>query len=1073
MIKKGLLLFYIALIYQYSLAQAPRFESFNVVKNVSNVQVNAIEQDNQGFIWIGSNHGLIKYDGVEFKTYTEADNLYNNTITSLAYDSLNACLWIGHKDGKISQLINKEFVKFDPEEGLGSQEVSSIFIDNKGVMWFTTLSEGVYYYKGQNRKRLYNLNSDDGLLDNYVYSLVQYQDSIYFLSTDKGISVYNINTKMFIDEINTQDGIPDNLVKALAIQENYLWIGMHDGGVCRYNILDKSFSHMAEWEFGALNTMVLTHDNEVYVSTDKKGVVKIEYDDQQNAWYSNYKKNNGLVDIRTKTLFYDREHNLWVGTKKGLSLRKNNNIEFFDSNSDFNLSQIFSLSIDDDNRFWIASQNGLHMHYRDKMGSYTTKKMLDKPEYEIALFISVYKDFYGNIWAGTYGFGAFCINPKTLEYKLYNTNAGLASNDVFHITGDSLNVWMSTAGGGVSKLSLKDFKSIKNFTMEQGLTSNYVFSVYLENSDKAWLSTDGGGVVIIENEKVRKFENQKLDSLTSKVYSISPDTHGNLWFNIGENGVFTCENQNQSNHFHEFNGLSSSNLQSIMSNCSNQIVAISNQGIDIINIANSNVASFGEESGVSSLEPNLNAIFKDKQDNIYAGTANGIVKINSHKHDTLIKPKLFITQKRLFQNTIEKQKHTFNHKQNNFSFSFTALWYQSPTPLNYRYKLEGYDIEWSPESSIRTVTYPKLPDGKYKFIVQAKLSDGTWIESADGTYNFQIKPPFWKTPLFIIFAIVFGILLVYAFINYRIRKLKVDKENLEIEVQKRTAEIRMQKEEIESQRDEIEAQRNHVMEQHDKIEDQNKDIKASITYASRIQRAVLPPLDHFNELLNAYFLFFKPRDIVSGDFYYLNQAHGKVIVAAADCTGHGVPGAFMSLLSVSILNQIFSTITKEFNAADILNKLRFELKKSLRQTGEDDTTKDGLDISLSVIDFQNKVLDFSGAFNPLLLIRDKAMIEYKGDKMPIGVFMKDNVDFKNQRIELNLNDMLYMYSDGMQDQFGGEKNRKFLPKNLRNLLLENSAKPMLEQEQILESTLNAWKGHNNQVDDILIIGLRI
>jgi len=1054
-------------------AQAPKFESFKLLKNLNSVQVNAIEQDALGFIWLGTNNGLIKYDGVVFTQYTEQDSLYNNIITSLTFDSINNCLWIGHENGKISVLNKYGIHKFNPEEGLSTREISSIYIDSKGILWFNTLNEGIYFYKGKNRKRLYNLNTDDGLLDNYVYNMCQYNDSIYYFATDKGISVYNINSKLFFDEITTQDGLPDNLVKDIEIHPPYLWIGMHDGGVCRYHLDKKTFSHIAPWDFGALNHIQVTNNNEIYVCTDKNGVVKIQYDKKHHAWYSNYKKNHGLSDVRTKTLFYDREHNLWIGTKKGLSIRKNNNIEFFDNNSGFNLSQVFSITLDHNNRFWLATQDGLFIHYRDEMGYLTTKQILDIPEFELALFISVYTDYYGNVWAGTYGFGALCINPITLEYKVYSTKNNLASNDVFNITGDSLNIWFSTAGGGVSRLSLSDYSSFTNFNTENGLSSNYVFSIYLENPNKAWLATDGGGISIIEFNKAFKYKNTYLDSLGSKVYGIVPDTSGNIWVNIAEHGIFSINQNNESIHLNEINKLSSSNVQAIICNFNNQIVAASNQGIDIIDINSLFIEKYGEESGVSYLKPNLNAIYKDRQDNIYIGTATGMLKYNNHIHDTLIKPQLIITSKRLFLNEVSEGEHKFNYKQNNFSFGFTALWYQSPEPLLYRYKLEGYDMDWSPESTVRTVTYPKLPHGSYKFVIQAKLPSGVWVKSKAGTYSFHIKPPFWKTPWFIILIVILGVLAVYAFINYRTRKLLRDKEILENEVVKRTAEIWQQKEEIESQRDEIEAQRNYVVEQHEKIQIQHKDIQASITYASRIQQAVLPPMENFDKLLPEYFVFFKPRDIVSGDFYYLNTAHNKVIIAAADCTGHGVPGAFMSLLGVSLLNQIVGQLPNKFKACDILNELRSEIKKALRQDNSDGSTKDGMDISLSVIDFKNKNLDFAGAFNPLLIIRNGEALEYKGDKMPIGVFMKDFIDFKNIEIELFENDMLYMYSDGFQDQFGGDKNRKFLPKRLRALLLENSSKPMNEQSQILDKTLTKWKGETHQIDDILIIGIRI
>jgi serine phosphatase RsbU (regulator of sigma subunit) len=599
-----------------------------------------------------------------------------------------------------------------------------------------------------------------------------------------------------------------------------------------------------------------------------------------------------------------------------------------------------------------------------------------------------------------------------------------------------------------------------------------VYYTYLENPNKAWIATDGGGVAIIENDEPRVYKNNLLDSLSNKIYSIVPDLSGNIWFNLADNGLLMVDKQNKAIHINELNGLLSNTIQSVICDCNNQMVAFSNHGIDLLNIQSLLSDKFEEETGVHNLEPNLNAVYKDKNENIYFGTSKGIVKINKHKNDSL-KPNLILTSKRLFLNEIDQDKTLFSHKENNITFSYAALWYKSSANLLYRYKLEGYDLDWSMETLTRMVTYPKLPHGKYKFMVQVKLSNGTWLGTQNSEFVFTIKPPIWKTTWFIILSTILGIVMIYAFINYRIKMLKRDKDILEKEVVKRTAEITMQKEEIEAQRDEIEAQRNHVVEQRDRIEIQNKDITSSIHYASRIQRAVLPPQENFKEFLNEYFIFFIPRDIVSGDFYYLNKKDDRVIVAAADCTGHGVPGAFMSLLGVALLNQIVSELPANYNAAMLLNSLREGIKKALRQTGKKDEAKDGMDISLCVIDKKNFKLEFAGAFNPLLVVRNNELLIYKADKMPIGVYISDELNFTNHTVELQKDDMIYLYSDGFQDQFGGPNRRKFLPKNLRNLLHEISNLSMEQQKEAIDKVFHDWKGNEHQIDDILVMGIKV
>ena len=253
---------------------------------------------------------------------------------------------------------------------------------------------------------------------------------------------------------------------------------------------------------------------------------------------------------------------------------------------------------------------------------------------------------------------------------------------------------------------------------------------------------------------------------------------------------------------------------------------------------------------------------------------------------------------------------------------------------------------------------------------------------------------------------------------------------------------------------------------------QKKEITDSIRYASRIQRAILPSDEMLLQTLPQHFVVFLPRDIVSGDFFWLSQNGGKIVIVAADCTGHGVPGAFMSMLGVSFLYEI---VNKEgiMQPASILNFLRDHVKHTLSQTGKKDEAKDGMDISLCVFDPHEMKLEWAGAYNPLYLIRNGELIEYKADKMPIAIHMNDHMSFTNHEIALQKGDSFYISSDGYADQFGGADGRKFMSKKYKELLLQICNKPMDEQKSIILKEHLDWKGHHEQVDDILVMGVRV
>ena len=263
-----------------------------------------------------------------------------------------------------------------------------------------------------------------------------------------------------------------------------------------------------------------------------------------------------------------------------------------------------------------------------------------------------------------------------------------------------------------------------------------------------------------------------------------------------------------------------------------------------------------------------------------------------------------------------------------------------------------------------------------------------------------------------------------------------------------------------------------VIDRTQKIEAQNKEITCSIQYASRIQNALLPPNEDMTRLLPSYFVLSKPRDIVSGDYYWLAHKDDKVIIAVADCTGHGVPGAFMSILGVSFLNEIVNKAVT-IRANEILNQLCGQVIKSLHQTGKNDKTRDGMEMALCVIDSGKQKLQYSGAFRPLFLIRDNELKEFKGDNMPIGIYEQEDQSFTNNEILFQKKDILYMFTDGYVDQFGGADRKTFRSENFKKLLIDIHVLPMHEQKKALEKKFEEWRGEIDQVDDILILGIRM
>jgi serine phosphatase RsbU (regulator of sigma subunit) len=383
----------------------------------------------------------------------------------------------------------------------------------------------------------------------------------------------------------------------------------------------------------------------------------------------------------------------------------------------------------------------------------------------------------------------------------------------------------------------------------------------------------------------------------------------------------------------------------------------------------------------------------------------------------------------------------FRSGDNTVYFDIVAPGYLKQNSTQYQYIVNREMKEWSKWSYNNTISLMIKP-GKYTLQVRAKDIWGNISEPK--VVGFTIEAPFTQTTLFYLLILSAIFIVIILIIKFRERQLKKDKRILETRVKERTA----------------------------KIEAQKQEITSSIEYAGRIQMAMLPEDDHFKNSFSEYFVIFKPRDIVSGDFYWIGEDDEHIYFTVADCTGHGVPGAFMSTLGISTLDEIV-TNNSDLKANIVLNLLREKIKTSLHQTGKQGEAADGMDVAFCILHKNRKSLEFSGAYNPLFIFRGKEFREYRADRMPIGIYYGEKESFTNYEIEVSKGDTIYIFSDGFADQFGGSKGTKYMKYNLKKLLTEIYSKPMDEQRIILENEFERWKGTANQIDDVTILGLRI
>ena len=388
---------------------------------------------------------------------------------------------------------------------------------------------------------------------------------------------------------------------------------------------------------------------------------------------------------------------------------------------------------------------------------------------------------------------------------------------------------------------------------------------------------------------------------------------------------------------------------------------------------------------------------------------------------------------------------------------FSATCYEHPESIKFKSYLEGNDDEWSDFRSENAREYPNLRPGKYTLHVIA--SNIYNVDSQEATITFEILPPWYLTIWAKIFYALLFVLAIWLFVKAYTKKLIHDKEKLEKIVEERTAEIRKQSQ--------------LILEKNEEITAKNKEITDSIRYAQRIQTAMLPMEERIKAVLPNHFILFRPKDIVSGDYYWFAETENSVVITAADCTGHGVPGAFMSMIGSQILTEI--VVEGITSPEQILTNQNRRIRKALKQ----DTTanQDGMDMALCTIDKKTHLVEYSGAKNQLVVIQNDELTEYKADKQSIGgqQLYGDDFQYKKVAIQPDGNTWFYMFSDGYKDQFGGANNTKFLIKNLRALFMQIHNEPPAKQREILNDTIEKWikDGNTEQTDDIIIIGFKL
>ncbi|MES2512870.1 MAG: two-component regulator propeller domain-containing protein [Bacteroidota bacterium] len=1012
--------------------------------SVPNAPLTAIREDSKGNMWFltwGNGFTVMNPATEICKTYlphavvNDRRDEYRNRVKDL-YELPDGRFLVAYfsneGDGYLPEFFDPKTGKFepfpfssyfkDPNDRLSKIVIASlkisnfVFVDDAQNYWFGTYSGLIFLdAKAKTAQRITG-QKDEAKRENLENARSYMCDGDGYLwvgTPNSGVMVVNTkdrSVKYVTHNVKISSSIADNRIRHMKKdKDGNIWISTSLGTYSIYSPLLQQFS-VASW--GDMDLQFVNRSEQRIpvnqMLVKHNGVVYIS-----NA--------NGIsvYDANTKQVIKKIDPAAKLNSKKVFK-------GMYDSEFKATVSQVSDIKYLDEDRFLITSPRYPAI-YNERENSYVrpaTHDSLHENWYNV-LFrhssaaqnpVYLFREWGGFLYE-------YDVEANTLKpFFYFNNNKSIKSNYSYSLKSGK---WLLSLGEEefcIFDPLKKNHKIYSAHSKENYFPDSTIKTAYLDNEELIWFGTANG--LYRFNELTGKTENMNaiVGINQETVNSIIRTKDGIWWIALDKHLVKWDSKNNKTFRFGNELGLNVGSFLGAIAQTDDagRIYIASINGILIFDPARINIPSTIPQLYLSAL---------------------------SIKEETL-------TNEQLKKFTAQRTELRWNENFLNFEFATNQIY--TPVPHHIYYRLIGMDSTWQDNGISNKIRYTSLPHGNY--VLEVKLKNVYDVHSTVLRIPFRINTPFWLTWWFYVMLIAITFIAGYYLIRYRERAYIRKQQILEERIRERTAEVVAKAEEI--------------LHQKDIIQEKNKELTDSIYYAQRIQQSILPDEQQMQKGLLQHFVFFIPKDIVSGDFYWYARHNHLILWAVVDCTGHGVPGGFMSMLGSGLLNQIVNEELK-LQPDDILNNLRDRVIVALKQTGAYGESKDGMDISLCAYNVDTQQLQFSGANNSLHIVRNNELIELKADKQPIGIYVGEMKKFRLHQIALQTGDSIFMSSDGYPDQFGGPKGKKFKSANLEKLFIEIAGTSVENQKQKLAQVFADWREGYEQLDDVCVFGVKI